>query len=249
MDEHVTDADLHAYIDGQLDLGHRIEVEAHLEAHPEQAAALMGELRRRDELRLFLAEDGPPPAAETAALGRRLGRALGRRALVPRLRGGLAAAGLIGLGWVGHAQLGGPVAIDPAVATHPAAVLADDAAQAWHVAQLELAAAGPPPAALQAAPGSGRPPAAPESLRRIGADEIPWDGGTADLQLLVTPQGDELVLLAAETPTSGTEPPAATSVEGVTTVSWWSGGRAYALSGDLPTPRLLALARNLAPTS
>src|SRR5919206_1334696 len=133
MDEDdITPADLEAYVDGQLDPARRIVVEGHLERHPEAAARAMEGLRQRDEIRLFLASDPGPPPPATAALARRLGRALRLRELVPPVRGGLLAAGLVALGWFGHAGLG-PLLGAPAgseVATHPAEGLADDAAQA-----------------------------------------------------------------------------------------------------------------------
>ena len=259
MDRHqrhaVTDADLHAYVDGQLDPARRIEVEAYLGAHPDEAAEVMEGLRLRDELRLFLDDEEawPPPHPHTALMAGLLATALRLRALAPRLRGGLVAACLVGLGWAGHTAFGGSAAVvDPEVAASPAEVLADDAAQAWHVARLEPDApdpsgAGPPsaPASHAAVPGPGL--TLPGGLRRVGADLMPWDGGTATVELLITPEGDELVLLTAETPSPGLKRPEAEGTEGVTTVSWHSGRHAYALSGDVPAPDLLALALSMAP--
>ncbi|MFZ1426166.1 MAG: hypothetical protein WAS21_05300, partial [Geminicoccaceae bacterium] len=57
MTEPVTDADLQAYIDGQLDTASRIEVEAWLQHRPETAAEVMEGLRLRDEVRLFMHEE------------------------------------------------------------------------------------------------------------------------------------------------------------------------------------------------
>ena len=57
MGEHITEADLQAYVDGQLDMASRVEVEAYLQAHPEAAARVMEQLKLSDEVRLFLAED------------------------------------------------------------------------------------------------------------------------------------------------------------------------------------------------
>src|SRR5919107_4471769 len=116
----VSDTDLQAYIDGQLEPARRVEVEAHLATRPERAAEVMEGLRLRDELRLFLGEEGWPPAPETTALGERLARALRLRALVPRFRAGLAAACLVGLGvglgWAGHAGFADPAGDDLEVA-------------------------------------------------------------------------------------------------------------------------------------
>src|SRR5918911_190208 len=163
MDEdEITPADLDAYVEG------------HLGRRPDAAARVMEGLRHRDEIRLFLASDPGPPPPATAALGRRLGRALRARALAPPARGGLLAASLVALGWFGHAGLGpllgGPA--EPEVATHPAEVLADDAAQALRVLQLKVVAAGSAPgspARAQDRDAGGRPPALPSGYRRMGA--------------------------------------------------------------------------------
>ncbi|MDQ2102324.1 anti-sigma factor family protein, partial [Azospirillum isscasi] len=63
MNEPISDIDLNAYVDGELDAQRRIEVEAWLEANPEDAARVMHDMRVRDEIRLFM--DGP--ALERAA--------------------------------------------------------------------------------------------------------------------------------------------------------------------------------------
>jgi anti-sigma factor RsiW len=256
MDHHpVSDTDLQAYIDGQLKPARRIEVEAYLATRPEKAAEVMDGLRLRDELALFLAEENWPLAPETMAMGEQLARALRWRALVPRFRAGLAAACLIGLGvslgWAGHAGLANPAEGNLEVAADPSEVLADDAAQAWHITQLEEAsvsapAPGGPPQA--AAPDATAPSAGlPKGLRRVDSDLIPWDGGTAAADLLVTAKGDELVLLTAETSTPGLEAPEVEWAAGVTTVSWRLGRYAYALSGDVPASDLLRLANTMTP--
>ncbi|MBB3264592.1 anti-sigma factor RsiW [Azospirillum sp. OGB3] len=72
MNEPISDIDLNAYVDGELDAQRRIEVEAYLEANPEEAARVMHDMRVRDEISLFMAgptlekaEPAPPepPAA------------------------------------------------------------------------------------------------------------------------------------------------------------------------------------------
>ncbi|WP_353861076.1 hypothetical protein [Azospirillum formosense] len=63
MNEPISDIDLNAYVDGELDAQRRIEVEAYLEANPEEAARVMHDMRVRDEIGLFMAG----PAVEKAA--------------------------------------------------------------------------------------------------------------------------------------------------------------------------------------
>ncbi len=56
MNEDISEIDLNAYVDGELDPRRRIEVEAYLETHPEAAARVMHDMRVRDEIRLFMTE-------------------------------------------------------------------------------------------------------------------------------------------------------------------------------------------------
>ena len=59
MNEPISDIDLNAYVDGELDARRRIEVEAYLESNPEIAARVMHDMRVRDEIHLFMT--GPDP--------------------------------------------------------------------------------------------------------------------------------------------------------------------------------------------
>ena len=78
MIDPVTEADLDAYVDDQLDVARRIEIEAYLSTRPAVAARVMSDLRTRDELRLALA--GPKGMARqaTSDAARRLERGLAR---------------------------------------------------------------------------------------------------------------------------------------------------------------------------
>lgn len=107
----VSDDDLQAYVDDQLSVARRIDVEAFLSAHPAAASRVMADLRIRDELRLALAET--PRAASTAGArlataeaARRLQGALSRERWIRRLRAAAVVALLIGAGWFANAQFG-----------------------------------------------------------------------------------------------------------------------------------------------
>ncbi len=114
----VTDADLDAYVDDQLPIARRIEVEAHLCRDPEAAARVMADLRTRDELRLALSQPLRARAAATTEEARRLQRGLGRDRLMRRLRPAAAVALFIGVGWFAHGHVGG-LGIAPAGASSP----------------------------------------------------------------------------------------------------------------------------------
>jgi anti-sigma factor RsiW len=251
MSEPITEADLQAYIDDQLEPTRRIEVEGYLALHAGEAAQVMDGLRVRNEIRFFLADgagEGPPPAVETVVLGRRLAQSLRVRSMLPALGKALAAACLVGVGWFGHAVMDDP-GQEVAAAMDPSDELAGDAAQAFHLVHMKLtdgkfAVLGPiagPDAGLV----SGLIAALPPGFRHIASDSVPWEGGTARLVLLVGPRGENLVLMVAETATHGIDRPETDTDGGVNTVSWWSGRYAYALSGDVPASALLAVVKGI----
>ncbi|MBP2296372.1 anti-sigma factor family protein [Azospirillum rugosum] len=160
MNEPISDIDLNAYIDGELDARRRIDVEAYLENNPEIAARVMHDMRVRDEIILFMDSPAPvpvpkanKPAPEPQAVPtgeaqpRRLGwRSLWRRADAPAPRrardrsasgkGRRAAAALclIGFGWVGHATME-HLSVNPVAAAHAATHYITIAAQTHQQAQ------------------------------------------------------------------------------------------------------------------
>lgn len=104
--EIVDPLELAAYVDDQLDVSRRIEIEHWLSLNPGAAAKVMTDLRMRDELRLALAEDGSKPAPRTGDLARRLQGRLARAAMLRRLRPLVAASLLVSAGWIAHSQVG-----------------------------------------------------------------------------------------------------------------------------------------------
>ena len=125
----ITDADLNAYVDDQLAVARRIEVEAHLSREPQLATRVMADLRARDELRLAMADLPPNAPSRTMEAAWRLERGLGRDRLFVRLRRVAAVAVLIGAGWLAHAEVG-PLGISPVVASALPPAFLDDAIMA-----------------------------------------------------------------------------------------------------------------------
>src|SRR5215510_8429140 len=82
----VIEADLQAYVEGQLPVARRIEVEAHLCHDPTDALRVMEDLRVRDELRLALADMPRMARVTTPDRPRRLHPGLTRLALRRGLR-------------------------------------------------------------------------------------------------------------------------------------------------------------------
>ena len=126
----ISELDLMAYVDDQLDPERRIAVEDHLSRHPVLAAQIMDDLRRRDELRLALTEAASAMSNHRLELpAERLGRRLSFRMALHRNRRAIAASILVGAGWFAHAMFGG-LGADPASAAHILPVYADEAVAA-----------------------------------------------------------------------------------------------------------------------
>lgn len=100
----ISDIDLDAYVDDQLDAQRRIEVEEYLSRHPEEAMRVMADLRTRDALRLAFTESAAreAPTETQALLAQRLQYSLRRGRVLEHLRQATAAAVLFGIGWAGH---------------------------------------------------------------------------------------------------------------------------------------------------
>jgi anti-sigma factor RsiW len=251
MSERVSDAELQAFIDGQLDMAGRIEVERRLQADPAAAASAIEGLRLRDELRLFLSEDaGWPTPAGTVGRARELSRRLRARRHGLRLRRALAAVVLIGAGWLAHAELG--LFVDsvsasphlPAYATQAAISLDTFAAHGSGKAPSRQLIA-------PAAPRSGGVVPLPELLddkaTLLATDAVKWEGGTGLAALYRTGDGRLVSLFAAEAPAFDVTWPRGAVVDGHPTVFWQSGPYAYALSGGMAEAELLDLAQRAVP--
>ena len=72
----IIDTDLDAYVDGELDVARRIQVEAYLSENPAMAAKVMADLSLKGELRLALAGESAFGRMETRDAARRLERGL-----------------------------------------------------------------------------------------------------------------------------------------------------------------------------
>jgi len=112
----VTDADLDAYVDDQLDVTRRIEVEAFLSARPEAAARVMSDLRTRDELRVALAGSKGMARPATADAARRLERGLAQGRIFVALQRAATVAVFVAAGWLANGIIG-PMLVTRVVAS------------------------------------------------------------------------------------------------------------------------------------
>ncbi len=139
----VTDADLDGYVDDQLDVTRRIEVEAYLAARPETAARIMADLRNRDELRLALAATTGAPKVATADAARRLERGLVRGRVFGLLQRAAAVAGFVSAGWLANEAIG-PFSVSQVVASTPPPTYVEDAMRAHGTSVLRASMASRP---------------------------------------------------------------------------------------------------------
>jgi anti-sigma factor RsiW len=244
MVEPVNDAELQAFIDGQLDMADRIAVERRLQADPEAAAAAMEGLRLRDELRLFMDDaDWPAPPA-TVAGARELSRRLGARRSVLHWRRALAAGVLLGAGWFAHAELG--LFVDSVSASPHVPDYAGPAVRAIDALSARPAAAEAP-APLHA---NGAAPLADlldGSATLLASTAVRWEGGSGVAALYRGEDGRLVGLFAGEAPAFDVSWPTGAMVDGHPIVFWQSGPHAYALSGGMSEAELLDLARRAMP--
>ena len=248
----ITEADLHAYVDDQLGVQRRIEVEAYLSRHPEMAARVMCDLRGRDELRLALANQRPVERLATHDAARRLARALGRDVLLGRLRRLAAVAGFVALGWIGHAEFGS-LGITASIASAPPPAYVDDAARAHRTALVR--------ASMHSQPG--QPNYDREEIRSATAivvPDLPKGWQVTDVQIFPSTYGPSvemairsdklgtLSLFAVRPGSFNVRPTTVAAQSEVTAVYWQLGEVAYALVGKAESRALEDAAGNLART-
>ncbi|TNC15147.1 anti-sigma factor [Methylobacterium terricola] len=260
----ITETDLNAYIDGQLDLGRRIEVEEHLAARPEVAARVMADLHTRDALcaafgsvRDGAVRVGPTPE-RLAAAARRLDRSLTWRRIGARLQRAAVIAMLVGTGWLLHNETG-DFGVQNTIASTHSSTVAPDVAPVFVEEALQARQA----ALVRARVASQRPTPAydrreVEAATGIVLPALPADWRVDDLQIFPARSGagvevaidagslGKVALFATRSPDSAAHAPAVVRSPEAVTVYWTAGRGAYALSGSGSEPDLGRAAATLA---
>ncbi|QRM57515.1 anti-sigma factor [Sinorhizobium sp. BG8] len=232
----ILDADLHAYVDDQLDVGRRIEVEAFLSERPSVAAKVMADLRVRDELRLALADHRPVNRQATRDAARMLERSLSRRRLFDLLRRAAVIAAFVGAGWAGHALIG-PFGATAVVASVPAPAFVDEAVRAHRTAMLRETMphsreeAVYDPAEVRSATGIVLPEL-PKSWKVVDVQIFPSAFGPS-VELAVEPsKGERMSLFAVRPGTFAVQQVLSRHADETQAAYWQIGEVAYALVSD-----------------
>ncbi|GLK76763.1 transcriptional regulator, anti-sigma factor [Methylopila jiangsuensis] len=253
--EPILDAEIDAYVDGQMDLDRRIEIEALLARNPPLASRVMDALRLRDELRAaFGGEPEIPPAPlvrkRTERLARRLQGSRSRTRMVVGLKRAAAAALLVGAGWAANAALG-PLLIGTVFAYPQAPAYVSDAVMSHRTALLRA--------------GMRSQVETPEFDRdevraatAIVVPKLPRDWKVLDAQVFPSKYGPSLQM-AIETPDLGLisfyavrpgvfdmEAPVVRAMEGAQAAYWQVADVAYTLVAQHRGEELLARAQRFA---
>jgi anti-sigma factor RsiW len=247
----VLESDLHAYVDDQLDVTRRIEVEAHLSQHPQAAAQVMADLRIRDELRLALADRRCPSDPKTREAAVRLQRSLAWRRVYGALQRVAAILVFIAAGWAGHAYFGPFGAKEVVASVQPPAFL-EEAIRAHKTSLLREKMASQPevsdydPDDIRSATAIVLPPL-PQAWKVVDMQIFPSAYGPS-VELAVEPRtGERLSLFALRPGFFTVQQPMPTHANDVQAVYWQIGDVAYALVADTASAdELTATARRLA---
>lgn len=247
----ITDADLHAFIDGQLDEERQIEVEEYLACHPEVATRLMADMRVQNVLKHAFTEEGPAhPSPRVLEAARRLERGFTWRQAMRRFGQVAAMALLIGIGWFAHNTVGLFEITETEASPKPPAFVAD--AVHSHETELlrgrmtsQLAIALYDPAEILDKTGIIMP-VLPEDWRVADVQVFPsHDGHGIEIALDAQDLG-RVSLFAARQSTFRVIAPTIAWLPKSRTVYWQSGPLAYALTGSAPGPALKEAAEELA---
>lgn len=255
-DNQVSEAELQAYVDGQLAVGGRVRIESYLAAHPAQAERLESYRKQNIGLHsLFDARDGeddladlPPDMARLAGeLDRKFSRRRFADSRLPRLAAGFALLFAAGLGgWLTHDQLSRhndplaafnrqAAAAHAQVANHQAAGLSEAGADGRRV--ITWLSDSPDGAGLQL-----------PDLKDIGfeliADRVlPFSGSDAAAQLIYEDDNGQRITLYLRAGQNAVKSTFAFRREGEVSQFFWQDGRfAFSLIGMMAQERLLEIA-------
>jgi anti-sigma factor RsiW len=246
--EPVSEYDLHAYLDDQLELARRIEVEDYLARHPSAASQMMADMRARDALwAQFLPGPMTRPPIGTVEAARRLQRALVLGRVLEGLRRTAAIAALVAVGWVAHAEFGG---INGRRNVVPPAFV-EDAVMSHRTALVRAAMRSQPEA-----PGYDRDEI--QATTRIVMPPLPGEWRIVDVQVFPSKVGPSvemeikaerlgtMSLFAVHLPTFAVIKPTLADHGTDATVFWQVGELAYALTGAVAGKDLERAATELA---
>jgi len=244
--EPVTEAEIQACLDGELDLRRRLAVESHLAADPAAAQRFVEELRLRTSLRLLATDLEEPPAAMLTAAARlssRLGEgpARGLRHLWGgRIMQGLAAAALIAIILLPgrDVRASPPDYIGDAVEAYRTGLLREAMVSQVETPRID---AGEVQRNTRI-----RVPRLPAKWVVTDAQIFPSKEGPALQMMVRTPTSQKLSLFAIRADSLAPDEPAVVRHGGTSVAYWREGDMSYALTGGDEPDALDIVADDLA---
>ncbi|GLK78636.1 anti-sigma factor family protein [Methylopila turkensis] len=249
----ILEGELDAYVDGQVDLRRRIEIEAYLAAHPPLASRVMADMRLRDELRCAFGEPEAPAdrRAQTLKLARRLEGARSRQRLFVNLRRAAVVMLLVGAGWIANASVG-PLLVGAVFASPQPPAYVVDAVMAHRTALLrgEMVSQVETPdydrTEIRAATAIVLPKL-PKDWKVTDVQVFPSKYGPSVQMAMETPDLGLLSFYAVRPGAFGMEPAVARRIDdGVVAAYWQVADVAYTLVGQADEEKLLARADRFA---
>lgn len=238
----VTEAELHAYVDGQLDTARRAAVEAYLAANPAQAERVRAYALQNEQMHtLFDATlDEPVPEA--------LRTRPARRASTPMRYAALLAAAVVGgvLGWT----LRGEEPLTVAQTMPQQAALAHLVYTPEVLHPVEVQAAEEAHLVKWLSKRLGAPVRAPQlrnaGFELVGGRLLPGETGPAAQFMYQDARGGRLTLYVRGEQADNRETAFRYAQEGKVGVFYWVDGPfGYALSGEIERSQLLRVAENV----
>lgn len=243
--KHISEDDLHAYVDGQLDDQRRGEVKAWLDAHPESAADVADWQAQNEALRNAFASETSLRPEDLALLS-----AVPVVSTTPWWRNVAAAIALLLLG--GSAGYGLHWSITPAPAERPLlTAFTDEAADAYltYVSEERHAVEVGPDETEHLSSWLGKrldwefviPDLSEEGFQLVGGRLLPINSQPGAMLLFEDATGQRVsVIIARNNGMSDTAWQLARQ-DDLGTYYWIDGPRSYAISGRLPDPELRAV--------
>ncbi|PWR18071.1 anti-sigma factor family protein [Zavarzinia compransoris] len=246
----ITGDDLEAFVDEQLPLARRIEVQDHLARHPELAARMMADLSHRDTLRLAFGRGDDHLSPVIVDCVETLSRKLQPRGgLLGRFRhaAAVAAVGVLGFGL--HAATE-PAAAPDTVAWSPAPGFVDDAVKAHHQALERGGVAHIPASRVETEAVLGQAaalpmPSLPEGWQVSAVQTYPSSFGPGVEMVVAAGSLGTLSLFAVRPGNFTVTPVTVAAVPDLAAVYWQVGDVAYALTGGHDTAALARVGRSL----
>jgi anti-sigma factor RsiW len=236
--EPVSEFELEAYIDGQLDHARKMAVEDYLASNGQSAARVMADLRAMNALRLLAQESQPMPARlvdAAASLRTRLRR---RRWRLPAFAGLAVAATIAGVMVLPTPTDRTPIYVAEALMAHQTSIM-----RAGMASQLESPAFDAEEIMRST---NIRIPKLPAGWSIADVQLFPSDEGPA-LQMVVNmPNGERLSLFAVRSATRVAANPVAVKRGGTAIAYWYREGTSYALTGTGSPEAIDLLADDLA---